>query len=121
MTGLIGKFISYFLSQMAYRYAFRHFKTKALLIYLKTIQATRRSLIVALLAFFALQLMIFGFLGSVIVGVWLLPITDLSTKLIILFGFFSCIFLIPALALCFFLSERFWFRHSGAEQMLKNP
>lgn len=105
---------------MIYQYAFNQVKKKAILIYLKTLQATRRSIMIALLVFFTLQLMVFAFFGFAVTAIWLLPIPDVTTKLFMLLGFFSFIFLIPALALCFFLSERFWFRHSGVEQMLKN-
>lgn len=114
------KIFSFFLSQMAYKYAFGQVKKKAILIYLKMLQATRRSIIIALLAFFTLQLMIFGFLGMVITGVWLLPLEDVNAKLYILLGFFGVLFLVPLIGLSIFLSERFWFRLSGAEQMLKD-
>lgn len=114
----VRKLFTYFLGQVAYQYAFGQVKKKALLLYLKTLQATRRSIIVGLAIFFILQLMIFGFLGAIITAVWLLP-EDVNTKLYILLGFFGFLFLIPLIGLCIFLSERVWFRASGAEQMLK--
>lgn len=116
--GWLRKIFSYFLSQMAYQYAVGHVKKKAILIYLKTLQAMRRSLMVAVVAFCFLQVMIFGFLGSVVTAVWLLP-QDIDTKLYILLGFFAFMFVIPFIAICFFLSERMWFRLSGAEKLLK--
>lgn len=115
----VKKILSYLLGQLAYQYAFGQVKKKALLIYLKTLQATRRSFIAAIAVFCILQLMVFGFLGTVITAVWLLPLEDVNTKLYILLGFFGFLFLIPLIGLCIFLSERVWFRASGAEQLLK--
>ena len=114
----LRKLFSYFLGQMAYQYAFGRVKRKAVLIYLKTLQAMRRSLMVALVIFCFLQLMIFGFLGVVVTMIWLLP-QDTNTKLYILLCFFGFIFLIPLMAVCFVLSERLWFRLSGVEKLLK--
>ena len=103
---------------MAYQYIFGQVKKKAVLIYLKTLQAVRRSLVAAILIICFLQLMIFGFLGLVLTVIWILP-ADLNTKIYILLGFFSFIFFVPLMAVCFFLSERLWFRKSGAENFIK--
>lgn len=114
----LRKIFSYFLGQMAYQFIFGRVKKKAVLIYLKTLQAMRRSLMVSLIVFCFLQLMVFGFLGAVVTAIWLLP-QDSNTKLLILLGFFAFLFIIPFVALCYFLSERLWFRISGAEKLLK--
>ncbi|MES2802315.1 MAG: hypothetical protein V4654_07470 [Bdellovibrionota bacterium] len=114
----LRKIFSYFLGQMAYQYAFGHVKKKAVLIYLKTLQAMRRSLMVALIIFCILQLMVLGFLGAVATAIWLLP-QDTNTKLYILLSFFAFLFIIPFVALCYIFSERLWFRLSGAEKLLK--
>lgn len=115
----LGKTFSYFVGQMAYKFAFGQVKRKALLIYLKTLQAMRRSIILAFLIFCFIQLMVLGFLGTAVTAIWLLP-QDTNTKLYILLGFFAFLFTIPFLALCFILSERMWFRFSGAEKLLKD-
>lgn len=114
----VRKIFSYFLGQMAYQFVFGQVKKKATLIYLKTLQAMRRSLVAALAVFCILQLMIFGFLGAVVTSIWLLP-HDVNTKLYFLLSFFAVIFILPFVALCFALSERLWFRLSGAEKILK--
>jgi Zn-dependent protease with chaperone function len=116
--GWLRKTFSYFLGQMAYQYAFGQVKKKAVLIYLKTLQAMRRSLIVTLIIFCFLQLMVLGFLGASVTAIWLLP-QDTNTKLYILLSFFALLFFVPFTALCFFLSEKMWFRFSGAEKLLK--
>jgi len=114
----LRKTFSYFLGQMAYQYAFGQVKKKAVLIYLKTLQAIRRSILLAVLVFCFIQLMVLGFLGAVITAIWLLP-QDTNTKLFVLLGFFAFLFIIPFIALCFMLSERLWFRFSGAEKLIK--
>lgn len=120
MMHWLRKIFSYFLGQLAYQYAFKLAKQKAMLIYLKTLQAMRRSLLLAILVFCFLQIMIFSFFGLSITAIWLLPTQDLNTKLYILLGFFGFLFVVPALGFVYLLSERFWFRLSGAEQMLKD-
>lgn len=114
----LRKIFSYFLGQMAYQYAFGRVKKKAILIYLKTLQAMRRSLMLSLMIFCFIQLMVFGFLGAAVTAIWLLP-QDTNTKLYILLAFFAFLFFIPFIVLCYVLSERLWFRLSGAEKLLK--
>lgn len=54
----------------------------------------------ALLAIYAcLQLMLFGFVGAVASGIYLLPIEDQTTRLWILFAVSMGFFLIPAIGL----------------------
>lgn len=116
--GFTRKIFTYFLSQMAYQYAFGKVKKKAVLIYLKTLQAMRRSLLAAVMVFCFLQIMIFGFLGTVVTAIWLTP-EDTNTKLYYLLSFFALIFFVPFFVLCIALSERLWFRASGVEKLLK--
>jgi TRAP-type C4-dicarboxylate transport system permease small subunit len=105
---------------VAYQWVFKQAKRKAMLVYLKTLQAVRRSLIAAICVFFALQFIVFSFFGAVISGIWLLPVSDVSTKLYILLGFFALIFFIYTAGLCVLLSERQWFKLSGAEKILQD-
>lgn len=116
--GWLGKIFSYLLGQMAYQYAFGKVKKKAVLIYLKTLQAMRRSMLIAVLTFCFLQLMILGFLGTVVTAIWLSP-QDTTTKLYILLSFFAFLFFVPFIVLCVVFSQRVWFRVSGAEKLLK--
>lgn len=117
--GWLSKSAPYFLGQMAYQYAFGKVKTKAILIYLKTLQAMRRSLAVGLIVFCILQFMVFGFLGIIVTAIWLLP-EDTNAKLSILLGFFAVIFFVPFIALCYLLSERVWFRASGVKNLIED-
>lgn len=113
------KIFSYGITQLAYQFAFKQAKRKVVLIYLKTLQAARRSIIAAICIFFALQFMVLTFFGAVVTGVWLLPVSETETKLFILLGFFGFLFIVSTLGLCVFLSERHWFKISGAEELLK--
>ena len=118
--GWLQKIFSYGVTQLAFQFAFKKVKRKALLVYLKTLQAVRRSIIVALCVFFALQFIVFSFFGFVITGIWLLPVSETSTKLFILLGFFGFLLIVSTIGLCIFLSERHWLKMSGAEQFLKD-
>lgn len=93
-------------------------RRKGMLIYLKVLRIARKS-IMALLAIYAcLQLMLFGFVGAVASGIYLLPIEDQTTRLWILFAVSMGFFLIPAIGLMIILSERTWVKASGVEAML---
>ena len=118
--GLLENLFSGIISQLFYRFALNKVKRKAILVYLKTLQAARKSLIAAILIFATLQLMMLGLLGSLVVSVWLIPTDDLQTKLFILLGVFGSLFLVPVLLLVYFLSEKTWFRLSRAEELLKD-
>jgi hypothetical protein len=114
----VRKSLSFLISQMAYKFAFGQIRQRALLVYLKALQAARRSLMTAMALFFVLQLMVLGFIGTLVTAIWLWP-TDTETKLFTLLGIFGACFLIPLIALLFFFSERLWFKASGADQLLK--
>ncbi len=109
----------YFLKAISYRFALTKAKQQGVLLYLKTLQVARRSLLAVILIFVAFQLMLFGFLGSVVSGIWLLPLEDLSLRIWILFGFFLCLFLIPFIILLYAFSEKTWMRISGADDLVK--
>jgi hypothetical protein len=105
------------LSFLIGQYTAKLVRKKALLAYLRILQIVRKSLLAAFFAYFILQMMVFGFLGSVIAGIWLLPY-ELETKLYLLLGTFGFLFLLPAMGLMFVFSERLWFEASGAKQMM---
>lgn len=110
--------LSILLGQLAYKFAFGQVRQRALLVYLKTLQAVRRSLIAVIAVFFILQLMVIGFVGTVITALWLWP-TDLEVKLYTSLGIFGTFFLLPLIGLCLGFSERTWFKASRAEELLK--
>ncbi len=109
-------FLFFILKQVFLKFAFDKAKKKAIIIYLKTLQAARKSLLFAFIIFSFFQLMIVGFVGSIATGVWLLPIDDQHFRLLILFSAFLLMFLVPISFLMFFFSEKNWYKVSGAEK-----
>ncbi len=97
----------------------RDAKRQGVIAYLKVLQGSRRALVGLLIAFFVLQLMVFSFVVAVVSGLWLLDV-DITTKLWIVFGVFSGLFALPALALAIALSERVWFKASGAQKIVED-
>ncbi len=108
------------LGQVAYQAVRGKIKQRALLIYLKALQAMRRSLILVVLVFIVLQVMVLSFFGAMFAAVWLWPEIDLTTKLWILFGVCGSLFLVPCAGLCLVFSDSVWFRLSGAKQMTED-
>lgn len=114
----LGQIAAHFLSQLAYQVFTKKIKKKAVLIYLKTLQAVRKSLLATVIILITLQLMILGLVGACVTAIWLYP-TDLDSKLWILLFLFSLLFLIPLIGLIIFFSESTWLRLSAAEKLLK--
>jgi len=100
-----------------YEKAVRGVRKKGVLAYLKALQVIRAGLAGSLFLFLFLQLMVVGFVGSVVVGVFLLP-QDLEVRLWILFGVFATFFVLPLIILLVVFSERVWYKMSGAEKMV---
>jgi hypothetical protein len=107
----------YFAKASSYQLAARRMKRQGLVIYLKALQISRKSILVLLVFGFIFQVMVMGFIGLAVTGIFLLP-EDLNTKLWILFGGFSFLFLVPAIFLCIALSEKTWFKAGRVEEML---
>lgn len=99
------------------KFAVNKVRQRAMLAYLKVLQATRRSLIAAVSLFFFLQIMVLGFIGSVVTAVWLWG-PDLDSKLQILFIVFAACFLLPLLILFYIFSEGVWLKASGAAEIM---
>jgi hypothetical protein len=108
----------YFVRAMLYQKAVGRAKAKGVLIYLKTLQVARLSVMGVLAVFALVQILLFGFIGALISGVWLLPQEE-NIKLWILFGVFAFLFLVTTLLLIFAFSEKVWYRLSGAEEMVE--
>lgn len=100
-----------------YKKAVRSIRKKGVLAYLRALQVLRASLAGSIALFFFLQLMLVGFVGTIVVGVFLIP-QELETRLWILFGVFGVFFLLPLCILLFAFSEKVWYRMSGAEKMV---
>lgn len=94
-------------------------KRRGALAYLRAVQGTRMMVIGALVGFLFLQLMILSFVGLLITGV-LLWNHDFEAKIEILFWIFAGLFSFPFLILLIGLSERFWFKASGAEKLVRS-
>ena len=118
MISWLKQTFTYFLGQFAFQFLLKQAKKKAVLTYLKTLKVIRQSLLAAVLLLVTLQLMVMGFVGVMVAGIWLYPSEDLQTKLWILFGLSLTLFLIPGVGLFLFFSEKMWLRISGAEKLL---
>lgn len=93
------------------------FKREGLKIYLKSLRGVRSFLILILLITVIFQFLIFGFLLMTGSALYLFPI-DPEIRLWILFGLGALFFFIPLLGFSILLSERLWFKFSGAEAMM---
>lgn len=107
------------LRSFVYKQAEKAVQKKAVLIFLKTLQVFRKTLAGSLFLFLFLQLMLVGFVGALVVGVFLLP-QDTETKLWILLSVFLLFFTLPFISLLILFSEKVWFRASGAEKMVSD-
>ena len=112
------KLFFFFLKTVSYRFAFQKAKKQGVLLYLKALQVARKSLLAAFILYFMLQLMVFGFIGAAVSGVWLLPLENSETRLWILLSFFLFLFLIPLIILIISFSEKMWLKASGADKLL---
>ena len=92
-------------------------RRRGTLAYLKTVNATRLILIGALLSFIFLQMMVISLIGVIVTGFFLWE-HEFQAKLEILFWIFLGMFTLPALLLIVGLSERLWYRVSGAKKMV---
>jgi hypothetical protein len=110
-------FLFMLIRSFLYKKAAQSIRKKGVLAYLRALQVLRKSLAGSVLLFVFLQLMVVGFIGSIVVGVFLIP-QDLEVRLWILFGVFGFFFLLPFVILLFVFSERTWYKLSGAEKMV---
>lgn len=99
--------------------AMRQARRQGTLVFLKALEGARLTLTGLIALFVILQLLSTGFLVMVSAGLWLLPL-EFEIKLWIMLGLGSCLFFVPFLALTYFLSGKFWYRASGADQMVND-
>jgi len=97
----------------------REAKKRGVLVYLKTVQGTRRLLIGLLLGFFVLQMMVFAFVGALVSGLYLMDL-QAEWRWQLIFIFCTVFFALPFLVLLFLFSERLWFKASGAQALLED-
>lgn len=103
----------------AKRQAFFEVRKKGIQAYLKFLQGARLTAVGFITALIVLQLIGFGLAMMVTAGVLLSP-WEMEIKLWIVFGVGASLFLIPVLGLSFLLSQRLWYRASGAEDMVND-
>jgi hypothetical protein len=114
---IILDILFYFVKASSYQYAVRRMKRRGLVIYLKALQVSRKSLLGLFIFGFIFQMMVLGFVGASVTGILLLP-EDLTTKLWIMFGLFSITFIVPFIVIIISLSEKFWFRAGDVKKLI---
>jgi|GEM_PF-1152482 len=97
------------------KFAMTHMRRKGLIVYLRALQAIRKSVLVAIAFFCLIQLMLMGLVGTFVTGV-LLSNQEPASKLWILLAGFLIIFALPLIGLAFLFSERTWLKASGAQE-----
>ncbi len=113
---LIFRFVLFLLGNHAKARMLRDIRAKGVIFYLRAIQTSRLLLIGALTAFLVLQVMMISGFGMLLTGFWLWD-TEAATKVEILFWIFTGLFSVPFVLLLILLSERLWFRLSGAKDI----
>ncbi|MGZ3723570.1 MAG: hypothetical protein ACXVA9_11595 [Bdellovibrionales bacterium] len=94
-------------------------KRRGVIAYLRALQGTRHALMIAVAAFFIFHAVLLAGFGALITGMMLLDLEH-KTILLVLFGIFLTMFLVPMLVLAVAFSERLWYRVSGAEKMVED-
>ncbi len=93
-------------------------KAKGIAVYLKALQGARRSLIFVAAVIVTLQLLLVGLFMALGAAVYLLP-WSLEAKAYLVLGVGAALFLLPLGFLFYALSERVWYKASGAEEMVE--
>jgi hypothetical protein len=110
--------ICYFFQALVVKAAWLQYQRQGVLIYLKSLQAIRRGVAGSLLVFLFLQTMILGLVGTSVAVVFL-AVEDGTHRLWALLGIFAVLFIVPLLTICYLMSERAWFRLSGAGPLVE--
>lgn len=92
-------------------------EAKGVLIYLKTVNGIRRTLMGVMTLFFVFQVVVLSFFSTLVFSLWLAP-WELETKLWIGLGVSFCLFFIPFCFFTYMLQEKIWYKVSQAEQWL---
>jgi hypothetical protein len=98
--------------------AIRNIKAEGIRTYLKVLQGVRLSAIGIVALLVTMQMLCFGLALMIGAGVFLAPL-ELEVKLWAVFIFGAGLFFVPFVALMFLLSERIWYKASGADTMVK--
>ncbi len=111
---MIYKLLSFFLTLLQGHRLIKDCKKQAILLYLKSLQAARTSIIGVLFLVFAFQIFIVSLIGLVLTGLYLSPLEH-EAKVWVLFGLCAFIVLFVILLLSYALSERTWLKKSGVD------
>ena len=95
----------------------REAKRRTLAVYLRALRAGRLSVMAFFAVFLILQLMMLSAVGALVTAVYLWD-HEFQAKIEILFYIFTGTFAVPAFLLTILLSERLWFRLSGARKLM---
>lgn len=94
-------------------------KVEGLKVYLKTLQGMRLGFGMVLLVTLAVQMISVGLIVLIAAGVYLSPLEP-QTKAWVAFGLGCLLFFIPVSIFAFALSQRVWYRWSGAERLMED-
>jgi hypothetical protein len=118
MIALLIDFILDFVLLLVRRRVVSRVQQHALKAYLQGVRGARRFLLFAMAVVLFFQMMIFGFF-SLLAGILLWAPWSSDTKAFVLIGLSAIVFLIPMAILAVMMSERVWYRASGAEAMFE--
>lgn len=93
-------------------------KRQGVIAYIHALQGTRHALLAIVIGFFVFHFIVLAGIGALVTGMFMMNL-EIETILTILFCIFSLMFFVPVGFLCFALSERMWYRYSGAEKMVE--
>ncbi|MGE3972697.1 MAG: hypothetical protein AB7E78_15230 [Porticoccaceae bacterium] len=115
----VARTLSRLLQVLALRAAWAQYKHERVLAYIRFLRAMRKGSAGYLLALFFLHALVIGFFGSSVIIV-LLATEDPRTRLWALFAIFGSALLVSLGVIAYLLSERVWFKASGAEKQVKS-
>jgi hypothetical protein len=101
------------------RRALNKAKAKGVLVYLKTVSVTRKTVIVVLLATVAIHIFLMATVGLIVTSVLLFKPDSVSALEILFFGFAGTVGLF-LLATGYLLSQGLWYRFSGAQKLVQD-
>jgi hypothetical protein len=116
---LLLKLIQSILQTIFFNSAMKSLKKQKALLYLKSLQAARKGIIFAVIVFCLLQSIVLGLFGTMITLIFLYPEDD-HLKILVMLGFLLVMFLFPLFVLIYLLSDRRWYKISGAEKILND-
>lgn len=114
----LRQIVMFLFSRVWQQYTMARLKHRGMLAYLKALQGLRRGIMGVILFACILQLMVIGFIGMFVTSVFLFDL-DFATRTLILFIGFSIFALVPFALLVVMLSERMWFKASGAQEFFR--